>query len=456
MNSPVCARSARSAFALVLSLCVCSAASPTGSQKPKLWSLQPVVRPELPAAVAPSANPIDAFIRQKYEEKNLLPVGRADKSTLLRRVYFDLIGLPPTIAEQEAFLRDESPDAYDKVVDKLLANQQHGVRWARHWLDVLRYTDLDGIDGSIMPASSGIYMWRDWVISSLNHDLPYDEFVRAQILGNRVRKIMTMTATGQRVRVEANPEDELALGFLARGAITRENNEQDLALSAVETISTGFMGMTVGCAKCHDHKFDPIKQTDFYQMKALFDPLVLKKVVMATPAEIFANGQAVEDFNQRKAPIDQAIEKLTSPYRTKLYDERVSMLTADVQAIIRKPEKERTVAEQKTADDYYPTLRIDPSKIKEVMPTEDLAKYQALLKQQKALVPPPELPSYWSVVEDSARLQEKSYILTTGDPKRPEKDHPVEPGFPFKPADVDFRDGRREGFVEWLTAPENA
>ena len=401
-----------------------------------------MVRPEVPTGATPSSNPIDAFIRQKYQEKGLVPVGSADKLTLLRRVYFDLIGLPPTIAEQQAFLRDESSDAYAKVVDKLLANPQHGVRWARHWLDVLRYTDLDGNDGSIMPASSGIYMWRDWVIKSLNHDMPYDEFVRAQILGNRSRQIMTMTATGQRVHVEANPEDELALGFLARGAITRENKEQDLALSAVETISTAFMGMTVGCAKCHDHKFDPIKRTDFYEMKALFDPLVVKKVVMATGPEIFANGQAMESFNEKKAPIEQAIEQLISPYRTKLYDERVSMLTPDVQAIIRKPEKERTIAEQKTADDYYPSLRIDPSKIKEVMPPEDLAKYQALLKKQKALVPPPELPSYWTVEEDSARLQEKSYILTTGDPARPEKDHPVEPGFPFKPADVDFRDGQ--------------
>ncbi len=432
-----------------------SAASIDPSPKPKLWSLEPVVRPNVPERAAQSENPIDAFIWQKFSEKRLVPVGQADKLTLLRRVYFDLIGLPPTIAEQEAFLRDQSPNAYDKMVDKLLANPQHGVRWARHWLDVFRYADLDGIDGSIMPAASGIYLWRDWVISSLNHDLPYDEFVRAQILGNRSRKIMTMTATGQRVRVEANPEDEFALGFLARGAVTRENKTEDLALSAVETISTAFMGMTVGCAKCHDHKFDPIKRTDFYEMKALFDPLVLKKVVMATPTEIFANGQKVDEFNSKKAPIDQAIEQLISPYRTKLYDERVSMLTSDVQSIIRKPEKERTVAEQKIADDYYPTLRIDPSKIKEVMAPQDLTKYQALLKQEKALIAPPELPSYWTVEEDSARLNEKSYILTTGDPARPEKDHPVEPGFPFKPADVDFREGRREGFVEWLTAANN-
>ncbi len=450
----------RRAFGSASLLCGCvlslSLALPGAtSYVPKpLWSLQPVVRPAVPSGYAGS-NPIDAFVAQKYKEKGLQPVGPADKLTLLRRVYFDLVGLPPTIAEQQAFLADTSPDAYDKVVDRLLNDDQHGVRWARHWLDVLRYTDLDGLDGSVMPAASGIYLWRDWVISALNHDMPYDDFVRAQILGNRSKQHTTMTATGQRVRVESNPEDAFALGFLARGAVTRQNTDQDLSLSAVETVSSAFMGMTVACAKCHDHKFDPIKQKDFYAMKALFDPLVPKKVVMATAAEIFANGQQVEEYNKKKAPIDDSIEKLIAPYRTKLYDDRVAMLTPEVQAIIRKPEKARTPAEQKTADDYFPVLRIDPSKIKGAMPPEDKSKYEALLKQDKELHAPPDLPSYWTVEEDKALLQEKSYILTTGDPKRPEKDKPVEAGFPFQPADVDFHEGRREGFVDWLTQPNN-
>src|SRR5690348_4322775 len=336
--------------------------------KKPLWSLQPVVTPHVPVGVTTSHNPIDAFVAEKYREKNLQPVAPADKLTLLRRVYFDLIGIPPTIAQQEAFLRDTSPDAYDKVVDNLLANQQYGVRWARHWLDVLRYADLDGLDGSVMPASSGIYLWRDWMIRALNTDMSYDDFVRAQILGNRSKKHTMITPTGQRVRVEANPEDAFALGFLARSALTHSDKEQDIAISAVETISTAFMGMTVGCAKCHDHKFDSIKREDFYAMKALFDPLVLHKITLATPSEIFANGEKVAEYNAKKEPLDEAIENLVAPYRTRLYDERVSMLTLEVQAIVKKPEKDRTPAEQKIADDYFPVLRIDPSKIKEVMP----------------------------------------------------------------------------------------
>ena len=196
----------------------------------RLWSLQPVIRPAVPAA---AANPIDAFIAADYQAKGLTPVGKADKLTLLRRVYFDLIGLPPTIEEQDAFLGDPSPDAYEKVVDRLLANEQHGVRWARHWLDVLRYADLDGLDGSVMPAASGIYLWRDWVIQALNHDVPYDQFVRAQILGNRYEPKTTTNDFGHRSRVEGSVADTFALGLLARSAVTRDDKDHDVAFAAV-------------------------------------------------------------------------------------------------------------------------------------------------------------------------------------------------------------------------------
>lgn len=420
----------------------------------RLWSLQPVQRPEIPVGVT-SSNPIDAFIAAMYKEKRLLPVPKADKPTLLRRVYYDLIGIPPAPAEQDAFLADTSADAYEKVVDRLLANQQHGVRWARHWLDVLRYADLDGIDGSVMPASSGIHLWRDWVITSLNQDIPYDEFARAQILGNRSRQHTTVSPGGRRAKAEGAYEDQFALGFLTRAALTRNDRDQDISLSAVESVSTAFMGMTVGCAKCHDHMFDPIRQKDFFAMKALFDPLVLKRTVLATPAEIFENGRKTQEYNRAKAPLDAAIEKLIASYRTKLYDERVALLTPDVQSIIRKSENDRTLEEQKIADDYYPVLRIDPSKLRAVMPPDEVAQYNALLKQVAALVRPPGLLTHWTAEEDPALLKRPSYMLTSGDPKRPEKDKPVEPGFPFQPQGISFREGRREGFVDWLTAPAN-
>jgi hypothetical protein len=183
------------------------------ARKPSPWYLKPIVRRDAPAVVTESRNPIDAFIAVKWNEKGLQPVGQADKRTLLRRVYLDLVGIPPTPAEQDAFLADDSPDAYEKVVDHLLASEQHGVRYGRHWLDVLRYADVD----DTMMAESGIHHWRDWVISALNEDLPYDKFVRAQLTGYRDSEYTTINENGIRRRALPRPYDLFALGFLARG-----------------------------------------------------------------------------------------------------------------------------------------------------------------------------------------------------------------------------------------------
>jgi len=422
-----------------------------------LWALQPVVRPDLPAGTCASRNPIDAFVTAEYAEHGLKPVGMADKRTLLRRVYFDLIGLPPTPAEQDAFLQDSAPDAYDKVVDRLLAGEQHGVRYGRHWLDVLRYADSD----EQMIAAPGIHLWREWVIRALNEDTPYDQFVRAQLTGERSAVHTQISSLGYRTRVEPRADDMFALGFLARGHVLRDGKDvQELAITAVDTTATAFMGLTVGCAKCHDHMYDPIKKSDYYAMKALFDPLVLRKVIMASPADIMTAAKARADAEARRAAIQKPLDELVAPYKKKLYDERVAMLPADVRAIVLKPEKERTVAQQKIADDYYPVLRIDPDKFLPTMTEADRKKYEQLQQQlneqrgggrrnRNAL------PEFWTVEDDPIRLQQKSYELTSADPERPEKNREAQPGWPFEPAGVDFRDGRREAFSDWLTAPRN-
>lgn len=425
----------------------------------QLWVLQPVVRAAPPAGLTKSTNPIDAFIAADYKTKGLRPVAPADKRTLLRRVYLDLVGIPPTPAEQEAFLQDQSPDAYEKVVDQLLASEQHGVRYGRHWLDVLRYADVD----ERMIAAPGIYLWRDWVIRALNSDLPYDQFVRTQLTGYRSAERTTMSATGVRSKLEPRPEDMFALGFLSRSDVIRDGKEtQELSLMAAETVSTAFMGLTVGCAKCHDHRYDPIQQTDFYAMKALFDPLVLRKVTLATPEQLFANGKALDEVDQKRKPAEAGLEAFVAPIRTRLYNDRVAMLPPDVQAIIRKPERQRTAKEQKIADDYFPVLRIDSDKIQEVMTPDQVKEYKSLQakvtqatgggRRGGALAA---LPAFWTVESDPRKESEPSYILTSGDPERPEKDHPVKPGWPFAPPDIDFREGRIAAFSDWLTAPDN-
>ncbi len=349
--------------------------TPSIEDFPALWSLQPLKRPNVPAAPASSTNPIDAFVQALYVAKKVTPVGPADQRTLLRRVYMDLIGIPPTPAEQDAYLNDKSPDAYEKLIDRLLASEQYGVRYGRHWLDVLRYADAE----ERMYAAPGIHYWRDWVINAINSDVPYDQFVRAQLTGYRTTERTTMQNVGRRTPLERRPDDLFALGFLARGAVNRDSKDLgELQIAAVETVSTAFMGMTVGCAKCHDHMFDPIRQKDFYAMKALFDPLVVKKQTLATPAELVAYGQKFGEFEKLRIAAEKPITALTEPYRARLYADRVSMLPADIQVVINKPEKQRTPAEQKIADDYFPVLRLDPEKIEEVMSEPDKKTFKEL------------------------------------------------------------------------------
>jgi len=415
------------------------------------WSLKPVVAPAVPEGDASVANPIDRFLDADRRSKGLTAVGPADRLTLLRRVHLNLVGIPPSPAEQDAFLADTSPDAYEKVVDQLLDSEQHAVRYARHWLDVLRYADAD----ERMTAAPGIYLWRDWVINALNEDLPYADFVQIQLTGRRADERTQMSATGYRREKEPRPGDLFALGFLARGT---GENPQDLAINSVDTVSSAFMGMTVGCAKCHDHRFDPISEIDYYSMKALFDPLVLQKVTLASASELVEAGKVMAETERHRAPLEQELTELLAPFKQRLYEERVQMLPSDVQIIIRKSEKERSVAEQKIADDYFPILRIDGGKINEILP-EDVRKQSRELEKQLNEEgqgrSAPRIPVFYTVEVDRVREQEKSYILTSGDTTRPELENEVQPGWPFSTGKYDFREGRIEAFADWLTAPEN-
>jgi hypothetical protein len=224
------------------------------------WSLKPVVRHDPPVVVNQSwpTNQIDRFILARLEREHLAPRRAADRRTLIRRVTFDLIGLPPSPAEVDAFLNDRSPDAYSKVVDRLLASPRFGERWARHWLDVVRYADSHGFE--MNQPRPNAWPYRDWVIRAFNDDMPYDQFVSQQIAGD---------ATGA----------DVATGFLVAGpwdqvkspdpALTAQQRADELH-DVVSVTGSTFLGLTVGCARCHDHKFDPISQVDYYRMVAVF------------------------------------------------------------------------------------------------------------------------------------------------------------------------------------------
>ncbi len=232
----------------------------TDEQK-QFWAFQPVRRPAVPAQ---SGNPIDAFIGQRLTAAGLKTSASADKRTLLRRVHFDLTGLPPTPEELAAFEKDDSPQAFEKVVDRLLASPHYGERWGRHWLDVARYADTNGMDENTLFGNA--WKYRDYVVNSFNADKPYDQFLREQIAGD-----LLPPTTDEK----AKKERAAALGFLAIGPkLLAEPDKQkmllDIADEQLDTVGKSVLGLTLGCARCHDHKFDPIPTRDYYSLLAVF------------------------------------------------------------------------------------------------------------------------------------------------------------------------------------------
>ena len=218
------------------------------------------VRAYAPPVVKEAAwvrTPVDRFILAKLEAHGLHPAPPLDKRALIRRATFDLTGLPPTPAESDAFLQDKSPDAFAHVVDRLLASPHYGECWARHWLDVARYADTKGYVFNEDRTYPNAYTYRDWVINAFNSDLPYDQFVREQIAADRLPG------------VEKDPRALAALGFLTVGRRFL-NQEPDIVNDRIDVTMRGFEGLTVACARCHDHKFDPIPTKDYYSLYGVF------------------------------------------------------------------------------------------------------------------------------------------------------------------------------------------
>ena len=222
------------------------------------WAFQPVQRPNLPAIAHGDwvRNPIDAFVVAEYERRGLRPRPEADRHVLLRRVYLDLTGLPPTREELQAFLADESPLAYENVVEQLLASPRYGERWGRHWMDVWRYSDWAGWGQQVRDSQPHIWHWRDWIIESLNADRPYNEMVVDMLAGDEV-------APADRDRLRAT-------GFLVRNykLLSREQWLQD----TVEHTAKAFLGLTMNCARCHNHMTDPLDHEEYYRLRAIFEP----------------------------------------------------------------------------------------------------------------------------------------------------------------------------------------
>lgn len=392
----------------------------------RFWAFQPIHSPPIPSVQHPEliANPIDAFIVARLESQSLSPNNTADKSTLIRRAAFDLTGLPPAPNDIEAFVADESPDAFAKLIDRLLETQQYGEHWGRHWLDVVRYADSNGLDENI--AHGNAWRYRNYVIRSLNADKPFDQFVREQLAGD----LMNDSTTD-----EATRHDRLiATGFLSMGPkVLAEGDETKLQMDILDeqldTLGRAFMGMTFGCARCHNHKFDPVTQADYYAM-----------------AGIFQSTKTMESLKRiakwHENPIDTAADREAIEQHQK----KIESKKADIANSLAKFQAEAAAS----------TGSAPPEQIKEDQLSDDAKKALASLREELKQLETslPELPTAMGVTEGEVK---NSRILPRGNHLNPAEEVgrnvPVVLAVePFEsPSD---RSGRLE-FTQWLTKSSN-
>src|SRR5262245_59295063 len=289
---------------MLVSLAMASEIAPLGTYTTRErghWAFVKRTTPVVPAFSLATdrswaQNPIDAFILQRLKKEGLKPSPPSDRATLIRRIYFDMIGLPPSPREVAAFLADKSPDAYQKLVEKLLSSPQYGERWGRHWLDVVRFAETDGFEYDTHRRDA--WRYRDYVIRAFNDDKPYDRFVTEQLAGDEF--------------APSEEETLVAAGFNRLGPLRKNAGNQEVASSRNEVLTemtnavgAALLGVTLGCARCHDHKFDPIRQSDYYRIQAYFASAYDKDIVKATPEEEAA-------WKTRAEPIEQELKTLTA------------------------------------------------------------------------------------------------------------------------------------------------
>jgi hypothetical protein len=417
----------------------------------KFWSFQPL-GDQKPPEISSSwiRNDIDRFIAKKHAEQQLDPAPEADRQELVRRVYFDLHGLPPTNEQSDAFIHNTDPKAYEKLIDELLDSPRYGERWAQHWLDLVRYAESDGYNqDAYRPAA---WPYRDWVIKVLNNDMPYDQFVREQLAGDEIDP--------------TNPKVLVATGYL-RNTIYEYNQRDvrgqwDLILNDItDNAGEVFLGLSYGCARCHDHKFDPILQKDYFRLKAFFTPVYWRDdVTFATDEEKARFAEQKAKWEAATADVRAQLEPITKPFRDGNVKKAYNKFTEDLRAIIDKKPVERTALEKQLGGLCERQLRDefkDANLLKELKKEEDKARYKELdaqLKQFDNLKPAPLLDAF--IATDAAAIAPPTLLKT----RKGETE--VAPGFltllaPGEPKIIPLTNstGRRTALANWITRPDN-
>jgi hypothetical protein len=412
-------------------------------------------RPAVPAVknISWVVNPIDAFILARLEGEDLAPSPRADKLRLLRRVTFDLTGLPPTISEQQAFLADTSADAYRNVVERLLASPRYGERWAQHWLDLVRYAETDGFKADDLRPSA--HRYRDYVIRALNADLPYDRFVEQQLAGDELEP--------------DNPEALVATGFLRlwpdeNNAANLEQRRQEILDDITDVTGLVFLGLTFGCARCHDHKYDPILQTDYFRLQAFFTPVRPRDdLPVATKEECREYQKCLESWQAASRDIRAEMEQLVAEKRREQRKYALGKFRTEIQQAVLTPDAKRTPYQRQIALIAEQQLRDAEKTAPTRLPPDKKKRYQELERKLSSLAAPRPRPLPQAMAVTDVGLEvPPTYLLAGGDWRKPRQE--LQPGFPhfldesapeIRPIPERKTTGRRTALARWLTRKDN-
>ena len=398
------------------------------------WAFKPPRRPALPA-VTDAAWPrtsVDAFILARLDAAGLKPSAPADRATLLRRVSYDLTGLLPTSEELDAFLSDTRPDAYVRVVDRLLASPHYGERWAQHWLDVVRYAETNGYESDGERPSA--WRYRDWVIQALNDDKPYDRFLTEQIAGD----LLAREASDKKgIEGAEQPAAQLliAAGFHRCGPMHQTSGNVDKVIGRQEVLTEmtngvgqAFLGLTIGCARCHDHKFDPLPQSDYYHLQAFFTPVFGKEIDICRPEEKAAYREMSKRSDSRIKPLQEQVQAIDEPVVKRITEAKKAKLEPEYREALALEPKKRTAEQNKLVANANILLKVKWDEIHAALSPEELRRRDKLRAEIHALEAqkPPAFAQAWTVGDNGATPA--AHVLRRGDPKQ--KDREVLSGFP--------------------------
>ncbi len=462
----------------------------------QFWSFQSPKRPAEPVVKNRDRvrNPIDSFVLSKLEAKGLSLSPEAGKLTLARRAYFDLTGLPPTPAEVQEFLADSRPDAYEKLIDRLLASPRYGERWGRDWLDLSGYADSEGGKLASDPVRPVAWRYRDYVIRSFNSDKPYDRFLLEQFAGDEL-----MDYEHAPVVTAEMADNLIATGFLRMGPDSTNDvstnsveDRLDVIADEMDIIGSGVLGLTIRCARCHTHKYDPLPQRDYYRMVDIFkgaydyydwqmpqkDPLAKIATPIrylpyvapgSTPMQILKQQEAWELANSQSdrkiAQLKDALEQKVAPVRKRLIVERLAKQPAglrdDLRNVADTPADKRDAIQKYLAEKFGKILKVETADLRSAEPAyalsaDDTERQIKLIEFQR--MPEPKIRALWDRGEPSP-----TYISRRGDPANPGQR--VGPGVPSVLTDgktafvpqppFPGSTGRRLAFAKWLTAPDH-